>query len=311
MNDKTIERSKLTTLLSIACSFLLLALPLSANAAVTPGTVSVDVTKSQTTIDYSAVDAYHSAQPSQVKFAAVDGEQLVLSDKPIIITPVNIYKPKTLADLGLRFNPTNAAAGNNISPIETYMLVDNSVSAMPAIPQVVVAEIAQTAPTAEAAPTAEVTQVAPTAAATQPVVAANTTQATNVVKSSAAITSSSSLMTMLASATLFVLCLLFISLSRRSAPAVKSSLYAGYEDESDKMVGKGELFDFSGKVLKGNITPIDTNYLNMLWHVGKFSKEGSMNTYFYMAFYKHPQNAYATTLKENEKSKDKERDTTA
>lgn len=62
------------------------------------------------------------------------------------------------------------------------------------------------------------------------------------------------------------------------------------------MVGEGGLFNFDETTRLTKI-PLDSTYLSMMWHLGRFSTDSNVNTYFYMAFYVPSQQQYASELR--------------
>lgn len=88
----------------------------------------------QNGIDYQSLDAFFDAQNNkQVKYAKMTNDNnLILSDKPIILPP--IYQPQSLASLKLKmiFNADNTYRIQKIR----YQLVDQSTFSLPIIPRV-------------------------------------------------------------------------------------------------------------------------------------------------------------------------------
>ncbi len=292
------KRRHLLLLLGILCglAFSLQSLPSHAAA---PGNVTLEVNNGQINIDYSQVDKFNAAQDGkQVKFAAVDGKELILSDKPVKINQA--YQPRYLTDLGVR------VANSNIVRIPPYDLVRNDIQTLPSIPDMIVMAEAAAVSVYDEIPvvipgvSTDISEPA-TAAAPQAVRVASTPASTSAAIPSPTISANDDMMfwRVFGVSALFVSLLLLLLHARKEKQAPTSNLYSGMPD-TNAMVGKGKLFDFNGNVMKGRVTPINTTFLNMLWHVGKFTKEGSMNTYFYMAFYIPPQQDYAKSLQKQD-----------
>lgn len=244
-----------------------------ANNSAAPKTITIDVNHPQQSINYQEVDQFMAAQDvNAVKFAATDNNKLILSDKPIVVAkakPVPViapkpYMPTTLADLGLRLNRQIM-----IVKIPGVQVAINNVSKLPVIPPMIVIPRA--------------TQIAQAGTFTQTMTAAQPAILSLV------------LWLITALSTVTVLSLLLASRQRRQTTS--SALYSGKIGAPTDMIGEGEIFDFSTDAMQNKIMQMNTTSLNMLWHLGRFSKDSAVDTYFYMAFYIPPQQQYAGSLK--------------
>lgn len=271
--------------------FSLAWLPMMVDANAAQPTITIDV-KSPESINYNQVDKFtRSIDKQSATHVTMDNNVLILSDKPITLAdraPTE-YKPRTLADLGIKISMNNNAAGHSVTKIPDFSLASNDLRVVPTIPDMIKVQAAQVQ--VNSAPATLDKQVAPAPIATAPVskkiITPEATKASSMYYQLSVIPGA---------LILFGGLMMLFGMRRSVVHPDKSSVYSGVTAENE-MVGKGELFDFNGKLVKGKVTPINTTYLDLLWRVGKFSKEGSMNTYFYMVYYIPPQQAYAQQLK--------------
>lgn len=91
----------------------------------------------------------------------------------------------------------------------------------------------------------------------------------------------------------------------RTIKTKRSVIFTGLLDKPNTMVGTGKIFDFSPISSGNHHMRMNTTYLNMMWHLGSFSNDNTVNTYFYIAFYIPPQHQYAAPLRRKSAAKEK------
>jgi hypothetical protein len=292
MNMRDKLNLQIFTAISIVSLGIYPALTMGADAP--QGAIKIDVTNDKGQVDYGQVDKFIAAQDKQhPQYFAKEGNDIILSEKPIPVTKLaSGYKPGILADLGLKVLAANQVLNSSVVKLSNYRLASNGLYRMPRIPDFVVEEPAQL----QAAPSSPVVASTPiaTSAPAKLMQVSPATQMKVVVDG----------MTIFVWSAIGLFALLLSSLilraqSRRSSTVVKASSYSGPLTDPTDLIGKGELFDFTNDLVNNKAMTINTNYLNMLWKVGKFSKDGAVNTYFYMAYYVPSQHAYASTLQNN------------
>lgn len=288
----------------IACLGIYPALTMGANAAAEQNVIKIDVTNNQGQVDYGQVDKFIESQnKKQVKYFAKEGNDIVLSENPIPETKLSGYRPANLADLGLKILAANQVLNSSVVKLADYRPASSGLYRLPSIPDFVVEEPAQL----QAAPAISSSSPAVTSSPIAKSAPAKFMQASPAVHMTLAVDA----MTIFLWSAVGLFALILASLvlraqSRRSSVAVKTSSYSGVLTDPTDLIGKGELFDFTNDLVNNKLMTINTNYLNMLWKVGKFSNEGAVNTYFYMAYYIPSQQAYAATLQKNRQTeKDK------
>ena len=251
-------------------------------------TITIDVNNQSGSVNYAEVDKFIEAQDKKsTKFVVMNGDQLVFSDKPIAVAVAakakvlqRIYKPAQLADLGLKLHSGDLSSNEPIIKMANYRLASTEIKQLPRIPEFVIT------------PMAPVTFLAEGGLGSAWSIIINQPKL-NMLETDVVATFIwviASIMVLMSGG------LLALSRSRRLEVQGKQVSYSGKLGAPNEMIGKGKLFDFNGNVLSGEVMPINTMYLNILWNVGKFSQDGAVNTYFYMAFYIPPQHNYAATL---------------
>lgn len=234
------------------------------NSSSAAKTITIDVNHPQQAIKYPAVDQYVAVQDINAV------KTLVLSDKPILITQLKPeiiskpYMPATLADLGLRLNKQLM-----IVKIPGVEIPINNISRLPIIPPMIIEP--------------HNTQITPASTVTQTMTAAQPAVLTLV------------LWLITALSTITVLSLLLSSRPRLSSAS--SASYKGKVGAPTDMIGEGEVFDFSTSAMQNKVVQMNISHLNMLWHLGRLSKNSAVDTYFYIAFYIPPHQQYAKSLK--------------
>ena len=281
------------------CCLSLLFLSISPRASAEP-MLTIDVMNPQHEIDYAELDKFVDTldkNKAKSQYSANTREIIILSDVPVKIIAKALpkpYYPVLLADLGIKVYPTSAARNVTVYRLMPYKLASKQIRTVQYIPPMYV-------PPRVEQPVVVVTAMqAPSAAVSQ--------------KQPQTFISSLNLSTfwlVSVPVTIILMCLLLLQRSRKTPYALKTPSYTGKLGAANEMIGSGKLFDFNGNALNCELTPINTNYLNMLWHVGKFSNEGAVNTYFYMAFYIPPQQNYAASLQKHKKAKVTENDINA
>jgi hypothetical protein len=259
-------------------------------------TITIDV-NSANPINYNEVDKFNAAQDKQAKFAEVDinnPNQLIFSAKPIIQTPKSVaYTPKKLADLGWKINSTMTDTYGSVVKATPHSIVSGGLMRMPSLAQLnLPTNTVQTS--AAQAPVTTVTAATPTAVATPP------TRVNNIYSANLPLQSVSQLpdaWTIGAGLTLLLLLGLLINEKRQTRHKSLALTYKGQMGAANEMIGKGKLFDFNTQAQSCEMLTVNTAYLNMLWQVGKFSRDGAINTYFYMAYFIPSQQAYAAELR--------------
>lgn len=245
-------------------------------------------------INYNEIDAMAKAQDGpQVKFVAADNGEIIFSDKPIVIADKSKgYMPSKLADLGYAFNP-GAFADRVVTQLPVYDVVNVALYELPMVPSAPAVEAPVTQSNASPAS-------ATTAAPAAPATIISTSYSNNVVMQSALVLS----MIVLFGCVLVYLINMIQASVTSSTTSSRKTAYHGEWNDSTPMVGSGEAFDFKRTAVNGAVIPMNTNALNMLCSIGKFSSSGTADTYFYMTYYVPSQHAYAAALREQ---KQKER----
>ncbi len=315
------EQLKYAFILNFAMGFCLSIFAGALSAAAAPNTITIDVTNPNQSVNYNEIDQFFDAQDSamknnaKVQHLAMDGKSLILSDKPIILADSNKvqYKPQSLSDLGIKFQAGMQAA--TIVKAAPYMLANKNLMAVPAVPEfnveqqrmellssvltqfetMVSSTVSSVQQQGNNAPASPSTKVFMTAAATPEI--ALKSQLPAQPAALAVHEQPASIMTSIGLAGLALLAIFGLSrLRSRKTNEVRQSTFSGQIVQPTDMVGKGEVFDFNRHLSNGQVIPMNTTYLNMLWKVGKFSNEGAVDTYFYMAYYIPSMRAYAATL---------------
>jgi hypothetical protein len=295
--------------LSFMCGFCCALFTMSSSAADSGNTITIDVNNPNSGVDYNQVDKFMNAEAPthKINFAVKDGNEIILSEHKIVqnsqgkrimaqkitTTPTaedNIilveetpYAPTRLADLGYGVYPANAFRENNAVKMRPHQLASRQLRTVPNVPEMYIPPVQTTL--AAAAPVANR--------------AATPASSSRLITLDELVGMVTYFWLTTLTITLTLLAALLIMRSRRTAKPEYALRYAGEVGAPNEMVGKGAYFDFTGQVMKGEVMTINTNYLNMLWQVGKFSEYGAVNTYFYMAFYIPPQEYYAAQLKRN------------
>lgn len=98
--------------------------------------------------------------------------------------------------------------------------------------------------------------------------------------------------------------LMLIIFSRYSKSTHHSEIYSGAMNFENGMTGRGMAFNFNDlRLTKG---PMHTSYMDMIWTLGRLSKNNSVNTYFYMAYFIPSYKNYARILRRKMSEKIKE-----
>lgn len=268
-------------------------LVMSISPAISRASVAVEVFNSNGEVNFQGIDAMQQSQDGrQVKFAEMDGNELILSDKPIIKAEnqSKTYKPTRLADLGYQFNPGAVHPEAIMTQLAAYDVVDSQLYQMPAIPAEVVS----------AATPIVTASAAPAQIATLPnLQTMSSSYASHIVMQSAVVLF---MIVLFGSVIVYLINAIQASVDLRTSPRQSKNEYKGEWRDATTMVGHGDLFDFKRNAIHGAI-PMNTNALNMLCSVGKFSRTGTADTYFYMAYYVPSQHAYAAALREKQEEK--------
>jgi hypothetical protein len=317
------EQFKYAFILNLTMGFCLSTLAGALSAAAAPNTITIDVTDPNASVNYNQVDQFFDAQDratqskAKVQHLAMDGKSLILSDKPIILADSNKaqYKPQSLSDLGIKFQAGMQAA--TIVKAAPYMLANKNLIAVPTVPEFnveqqrmeLLSSVLTQFETMVSSAVSSAQQQGNNAPASPPpakvfMTAASTPEIalkSQLPAQPAALSvheQPASIMTSIGLAALSLIAIFGLSRlrSRKTKDEVKKSVFSGQIVQATEMVGKGEVFDFNRHLSNGQVIPMNTTYLNMLWKVGKFSNEGAVDTYFYMAYYIPSMRAYAATL---------------
>jgi hypothetical protein len=278
--------------MSIILGLAVVLYPFASHAS----TITIDV-NSADPINYNEINKFNAAQDKQAKFAEVDinnTNQLILSGKPITQTPKSVaYTPKKLADLGWKINSTMTDTYGSVVKAKSHRIASSSLMRTPSLASLNLPTNTVQASAAQA-PVTTVTAAAPTAGVTPP------TRVNNIYSANLPLQSVSMLpdaWTVGAGLTLLLLVGLLVNEKRQTRHKSLALAYKGQMGAANQMIGKGKLFDFNAQAQDCEMLTVNTTYLNMLWQVGKFSKDGAINTYFYMAYFIPSQQAYAAELR--------------
>lgn len=302
MNNKHFERRLFA--ISFVSGFIIALFCLSPHASENPGievasenappTITFDVNNPSHDLNYKEVDRFLDGMNKQeVKYAAVKQNKIILSENPIELprylakpaprpVPQPIpYTPVTLADLGMKMTPEA-----NITTADNFQLADNHMIAVPSVPEFIPV----------------------------PFTAVNTAKPFSLIHNQ--LTSASSLSflydlsrTIFAGSGLLILCMLLLSRLRKTIYAQEGVSFTGTLGQSTELVGSGEIFDFNRALSSMQTMPLNSTYLNMMWHLGRLTNDNGVNTYFYMAFYIPPHQKYAAALRRTRVRKETESNT--
>lgn len=285
-----------------------------ATAVTAANTITIDVTNPNASVDYNEVNKFNEAQDTKnMKHVAMDGSTLIISDKPITLPDKNksLYKPRTLSDLGYRVLASDSQA--TIAKAAPYMLANRNLIKTPSVPYFeVTPQVTSVSVSAPAAVQIAAAAQPGVSTSSKPFMSAASTPAIAIKATTPvqlqATGQSSSMMISLVLAGLALLAMLGLTRlrSRKSSNDIKQTTYTGQLTDATEMIGKGDVFDFNRHLNNGQVIPMNTTYLNMLWKVGKFSNEGAVDTYFYMAYYIPSLHAYAATL-QNKKAETRQK----
>lgn len=263
-----------------------------ANAAApqsTP-TITIDVNNPNGSVDYAEVDKFEKAQSGkQVKFASVENGELILSDKPIVKPKPQVrhmYAPVNLADLGWKIRTGYSIFNRNIVKVPAYRIANYELRKLPFIPEMPKMTYE---PGLTALPASTWTVLI---------------NQSEVLQSPTAIVDAS--LWLLSAISILLIGGMFVR-SRTRRFKETEIIYTGEIGAANEMIGKGELFDFRENAVQGKTTQVNTTLLNVLGNIGKFSQNGSIDTYFYMAYYIPSNKEYATVLHRKQKVKDEEK----
>ncbi|HTM64374.1 MAG TPA: hypothetical protein VL360_07730 [Gammaproteobacteria bacterium] len=250
----------------------------------TPPTVTIDVLNSKGSVDYEEVSRFLAEQnKKQVKYAKADKNTIILSEKPIIQTDTQtIYSPSKLHDLGFEMSKNLS-----LSKINSYHLSANLNNVMK-IPKFAASKRTVAINTANQNKLNNKIHSH----------ASNTPQPVNIIVFISLIL----VISVLSLASVLMLSLI----SRRSELKRKSTIYSGVIDNETEMIGKGNLFDFDRE--NPNKMPMHITYMDMIWQLGRFSHNNSIDTYFYMATFIPSYKNYARILRRKVAVKTKETD---
>jgi len=99
---------------------------------------------------------------------------------------------------------------------------------------------------------------------------------------------------------------MLILLSRNSKSTLNSRIYSGALSTENEMIGKGQIFDFNNQ--NHTKRPMHTTHTDMMWKLGRFTHNSSIDTYFYMAIFTPSYKNYARILRRKITEKAKETD---
>jgi hypothetical protein len=260
---------------------------------------TVDIFDKNNPVDYQKLNSFTEQQDgTKTTYVAKQGGDLIISDKPIPVRPaINTaqqiiktaqaaitpnYAPSTFADLGMQMD---SRFNSNVMKASSMSLASNELYELPVIPTYTPAENVVTV----------VTQNGPvhyTSRAPEEPTYLSPSQAVDVIKGASILF----LLSMLG-ATLFI----WRNVFKHAQPIdvndySNESSYVGAVGEPTEMVGKGDIFNFNLRPENRLVMPLNTNNLNILCNMGKFSQDGAVNTYFYIAYYIPSQHAYAAVL---------------
>ncbi len=306
MNNKHFERRLFA--ISFVSGFIIALFCMSPHASENPGieitsasenanpTITFDVNNPSQDLSYKEVDHFlDGMNKQQVKYAAAKPtkNQVILSENPIEIPrflskptqkpesqPIP-YAPVTLADLGMQMTPEA-----QIASAEHFQMENNDTMTLPSEPEFIHV----------------------------PITAENAARAFSLIHNQ--LTSDSTLSFLydlsrlvFACSGLIIMCMLILSRVRRTVRAHQAAKFTGMLGQSTELVGEGELFDFNDVPLSMQTLPVNSTYLNMMWHLGRFTHDNGVNTYFYMAFYIPPHQKYAAALRRKRVRKETESNT--